>query len=538
VPVPPTGGATRAQAGAAAGGSWWSTAVGYEVYLRSFADSDGDGVGDLPGVRAHLDHLVWLGVDFLWITPFYPSPMADHGYDVSDHCGVDPRYGDEADVVALIRDAHALGLRVVIDLVPNHTSDQHPWFAASRDPADPHRGYYLWRDGTPDGGPPNNWVSYFGGPAWTRDPASGQWWGHLFLPEQPDLDWANEAVRQEFDDIIQRWLDRGVDGFRVDVAQGLSKDPSFADNPRHADRPAGDGPRAAFDAYEHRFDIGQPENLEIFERWRKLVDPFDGVLLGEVYLDPEAVGRYLDGQGLQLAFSFAFVDLPWKADAVRSALVDTLANLGSGACWTQTSHDEPRPPTRFGGGARGRARALAVTTLLAGMPGPLVLYQGEELGLEDGAVPAADAVDPMGGRDGCRTPMVWASEPGWGFTTGTPWLPFGDRVPADTAELQRADDRSPLHRHRALLATRRHIDPAAEVRWLGDDLVVTYRRGAHVVAACVADEPSAVDVGAHQWTIEFSTDPARPVGEPSTGPLELASAEAVIVAMAPSPVLP
>lgn len=534
MPMPPTREAMEARSHDAAPGPWWSSAVGYEVYLRSFADSDGDGVGDLRGVRQRLDHLAWLGVDLLWITPFYPSPMADHGYDVSDHCAVDPRYGDEADVVALVREANALGIRVVIDLVPNHTSDRHPWFVASRDPADPHRRYYLWRDGAVDGGPPNNWVSYFGGPAWTWDPHTRQWWGHLFLPEQPDLDWSNEAVRREFDDIIRWWLDRGVDGFRVDVAQGLSKHPSMADNPRRAHPPAGEGPRAAFEAYEHRFDIGQPDNREIFERWRKLVDPYDGVLIGEVYLEPEAIGRYLDGQGLHLAFSFAFVDLPWDAGAVRAALSETLATMGSGACWTQTSHDEPRPPTRFGGGSGGRARALAVTTLLAGMPGPLVLYQGEELGLEDGIVAPTEAVDPMGGRDGCRTPMPWVPEPGWGFTTGTPWLPFGGRTPADTVAVQVADERSPLHRHRALVAARRRIDPAADVRWIGSDPVVAFRRGDRVVAACVGDEPATVDLGSLHWAVDFSTDPDRPVGTRSTGPLELAPTEAIIV-VAPPP---
>lgn len=510
---------------------WWRDAVGYEVYLRSFADGDGDGVGDLPGLVSRLDHLEWLGVDLLWVTPFYPSPMADHGYDISDHSAVDPRYGSLADVDALVHRAHERGIRILIDLVPNHTSDRHPWFvSARRDPGGPHRGYYLWREGAPDGGPPNNWVSYFGGPAWTHDLDSGQWWAHLFLPEQPDLDWANPAVQKEFDDIISFWLERGIDGFRVDVAQGLCKHPSFADNPRRPHPPAGDDPRAAFDAFEHRYDIGQPESAAIFERWRHLTDPRDAVLVGEVYLDVASVTPYLDGAGLQLAFSFAFVDLPWDRDAVLDALRTTLTHLDDGACWTQTSHDEPRPPTRFGGGRVGRARAFAVTTLLAGMPGPLVLYQGEELGLEDGIVPEEATVDPMGGRDGCRTPMPWSPTPGWGFTTGEPWLPMGDRRPADTVEVQRRDPASPLHRHRDLLRVRRRLDPAAAVQWLpARSPLVAYRRGAHLIAACIADEPAELALPSSGWHRAFSTLPHGSSVTPSATSIMLEPAEAVIL---------
>lgn len=517
--------------GARSSAPWWRNALGYEVYLRSFVDADGDGVGDLPGLLSRLDHLAWLGVDLLWITPFYPSPMADHGYDISDHGGVDPRYGTLDDLRAVVDGAHALGIRVVIDLVPNHTSDQHPWFqAALTGPTDPHRSYYLWRDGGPDGAPPNNWVSYFGGQAWTHDAASGQWYAHLFLPQQPDLDWSSPAVLDEFDRIIRGWLDLGVDGFRVDVAQGLAKHPSLADNPPRSDPPPGDDPRSRFNAYEHLHDIGQPGSLAIFERWRRLAAHHDAVLIGEVYLEPDAIGPYVDGDGLHLAFSFAFVDLEWTPEAVHGALAATLGHLGSGACWTQTSHDEPRPPTRFGGGDRGRARALAVTTLLAGMPGPFFLYQGEELGLEDGTVPEEHQVDAMGGsRDGCRTPIPWSDEPGWGFTSGQPWLPFGERRPSDTVAVQRDDPRSSLHRHRRLFEARRTLDPEAAVSWMADGPAVAYQRGDAVVAAAISDTPVSLALPAGRWRVAFSTDPER-LDEGALGEsIVLAAAEAVIL---------
>ncbi|HEY8338341.1 MAG TPA: alpha-amylase family glycosyl hydrolase, partial [Egibacteraceae bacterium] len=240
---------------------WWRGAVGYEVYLRSFADSDGDGVGDLRGVLEHLDHLAWLGVDIVWVTPFFPSPMHDHGYDVADYCGVDPRFGTLADLDALVAAVHARGMRLLIDLVPNHTSSEHPWFRAARSSRDnPYRDYYVWRDPAPDGGPPNNWTSHFGGPAWTFDEATGQYWLHLFLPEQPDLNWANPAVADEFDAILRFWLERGVDGFRIDVAHALAKHPDLPDNPP-ADPADADADHALTDDFrrlQHIHDVNQP----------------------------------------------------------------------------------------------------------------------------------------------------------------------------------------------------------------------------------------------------------------------------------------
>ncbi len=473
--------------------TWWRGATGYEVYLRSFADRDGDGTGDLPGLISRLGYLADLGIDLLWVTPFYPSPMADFGYDVADYCDVDPLFGTLADVDELVDRAHRSGIRVIIDLVPNHTSDQHPWFRAARSSIDdPHRGFYHWRDPAPDGGVPNNWVSYFGGPAWTLDRPSGQYYLHLFLPEQPDLNWANPAVVAAFDEVLRFWLDRGIDGFRVDVAHALVKDPDLADNPR---RPAV-GPattaQEVFDSFDHRHDLDQPGVTDIYARWRTLTRVHDALLLGEVYLDDSArLSRYVDG-ALDLSFCFSILHAPWGADALRAALASCVEHVGVGAAWPISSHDDHRAPTRFGGGVVGRRRALAFTTAVAFLPGVLFLYQGDELGLTDAVVPLEDARDPVAvrnrdpaqGRDAVRTPFPWEPGPGLGFTTGKPWLPNGGRVLADTVADQRDRSDSFLARHRALLAHRRRWqDEPPDVEW--DDDGLSYRRGRlHVTVNC------------------------------------------------------
>ncbi len=476
---------------------WWRGATGYEVYLRSFADSDGDGTGDLRGVTRHLDHLAELGVDIVWVTPFYPSPMADFGYDVADHRGVDPSFGDLDDVDELVGRAHDLGLRVVFDLVPNHTSDQHPWFRAARSsPLDPHRNWYHWHDPAPDGGPPNNWVSHFGGPAWTLDPASGQYYLHLFLPEQPDLDWSNPEVRDAVDGILRFWLDRGVDGFRIDVAHGLVKDPALRDNPVLAVP----GPRATaleqFNSFDHRHDLDQAGVTEVYRRWRTITAPYDALLLGEVYLDdPARLARYVDG-ALDLSFCFGILHASWDADALRTAVAGGVTHLGDAAAWPISSHDDHRAATRFGGGDAGRRRALAFTTLVAFLPGVLFLYQGDELGLTDGRVALDDAQDPVAvrngdpaqGRDGVRTPMPWDDGPAFGFTSGRPWLPDGGRRPEDTVTHQSSRTDSFLGRHRELLAVRRQWrDLDDVVEW--DDDGLAFRRGPLHVWVNAGDRP-------------------------------------------------
>ena len=478
--------------GAPAERAWWADAVGYEVYLRSFADGDGDGIGDLPGLTARLDHLADLGVDIVWVTPFYPSPMADYGYDVADYCDVDPRFGTLADLDELVEGVHRRGMRLIIDLVPNHTSDQHPWFqAALADPGDPHRDWYLFRDPGPDGGPPNNWRSHFGGPAWTLDEASGQWWCHLFLPEQPDLDWSNPAVRREFESVLRFWLDRGVDGFRIDVAHSLTKDAALRDNPVLVELPADASPRALFQAMRHDHDLDQPGTLDVYRSWRTIADAHDAVLLGEVYLDdPAAVGRYVGDGLLDLSFYFPVLHATWRADELASVVHHSLEHGRGRFSWVHSSHDDPRAPTRFGGGAVGRSRATSFIAFTALLPGPLFLYQGDELGLEDGHVDPSQAHDPVAvrnadasdGRDPVRTPIPWEPDrPNLGFSTGTPWLPVGqNHGPADTVAVQAADPASPLRTVRRLLATRRALLPSLphDVTWLdaGPDRLA-FRRG-------------------------------------------------------------
>jgi alpha-glucosidase len=507
--------------------AWWAGATGYQVYVRSFADGDGDGLGDLRGLAGRLAYLAWLGVDVVWLNPFYVSPMRDGGYDVADYCDVDPRLGSLADFDAVVARAHDLSLRVIIDIVPNHTSSDHPWFVHARSSRDsPYRDYYIWRDPASDGGPPNNWVSIFGGDAWTYEHATGQYWLHLFLPEMPDLNWANPAVADEFDAILTFWLDRGVDGFRVDVAHAVLKHPDLPDLPPAED--AGDGQddqdtnsTARWRALAHVYDLDQPATPGVYRRWRKLVDARDGVLVGEVYLlDAAAVGRYVaDQQGLHASFWLRLLHCRWEADALRTVLAAGVEEIGHATTWPLGTHDRPRTATRFGGAAEGRQRALALATLVFGLPGVPFVYQGEELGLSDVALPPAAMRDPVAWRDGphhsrdpARTPMPWEPVAGYGFTAPevSPWLPFGPRQDGETVAVQRDDPGSTLHRVRALIAVRRAVSDlagAAETHWLDapGDPVLAYRRGSTVVMANTLDDAITVAVPAGAWRVAFDS---------------------------------
>jgi alpha-glucosidase len=477
---------------------WWRDAVVYEVYVRSFADSDGDGVGDLEGVRSRLPHLVDLGVDALWLTPFYRSPMADHGYDVADHYDVDPLFGSLAAFDRLLDEAHVAGLKVVVDLVPNHTSDQHAWFQqALADPASPMRARYVFRDGRGDQ-PPNNWRSVFGGPAWTRESPTGQWYLHLFDSRQPDLDWRHPEVHEELVRVLRFWLDRGVDGFRIDVAHALYKHPTLADLPAVMDEWV-DEP--------HVWD--RPEVVDVYERWRQLVDGYDGdrLLVGEVFLlDAQRVARYVSDGRLHTAFDFTLMAAPWGAGALRSVVSTALQHFPT-PTWVLSNHDLIRHVTRYGGGSLGRRRGLAVTALLLALPGSPYLYQGEELGLDEADVPPERRQDPVHrrtggakpGRDGCRTPFPWAAhEPGLGFTTGRPWLPFGADAAALAVDVQRSDPQSTLSAYRHLLGTRRELlaeGLPATVSFVeaGPDLLAV-RRGPLVAVLNTANEAVQVEV--------------------------------------------
>ena len=521
--------------------------MGYEVYIRSFADSDADGVGDLDGLHDRLDYLAWLGVDLVWITPCFPSPLADHGYDVADYLRVADELGGTRALERVVERAHALGIAVLLDLVPNHTSSAHPWFVASRTSRDdPKRDWYIWRDPAPDGGPPNNWLSHFGGPAWTYDAATGQYYCHLFLPEQPDLNWANPEVAAAFEDIIAYWLDRGIDGFRIDVAHALAKHADLPDLPPA--RAGGAGKTLDlvrdFEALQHVYDVNQPEVLDVYRAWRGVADARDGLLLGEVYLtNVDDLAPFVASQdGLHLAFWFAPLRFDGRDPApLRRWLIEGTGLTPGCLAWITSSHDSPRAASRLGGGQRGRDLALAVAVLQFGLPGLPLLYQGEELALVDVDVPPDAAEDPIAvragaydhSRDRCRTPMPWQAGPGLGFTTAQrAWLPFGERAPEDTVEVQRCDPDSFLHRYRALVALRHdHADLSSletGVEWQqAQGPVIAYRRGSLLVAANLGQDPVAWDPG-QQGRVVFSTDRRRE-GATVAGPIELAPAAALAI---------
>jgi alpha-glucosidase len=460
------------------GTRWWRDAVIYQVYVRSFADSDGDGVGDLPGIRSRLPYLAGLGVDALWLTPFYVSPMADFGYDVADYRDVDPLFGTLDDARGLIADAHAHGLRIIVDVVPNHTSDRHAWFQAAlaAAPGSPERARYIFRDGRgPDGAePPNDWESVFGGPAWTRLP-DGQWYLHLFAPEQPDLNWENPEVHAEFADVLRFWLDLGVDGFRVDVAHGMAKAPGLPDV-GHADQVEMLGT-----AVLPYFD--QDHVHDIHREWRRLLDSYAGerIAVAEAWAPtPERLAAYTRPDELHQAFNFHYLTASWEAPAMRNVIEESLrtaGEVGAPATWVLSNHDVKRHVTRYGGGDRGLRRARAAALLTLALPGSSYVYQGEELGLPEVLdLPEEFQQDPQrlrgdgAGRDGCRVPLPWeGEEPPFGFGAGGgSWLPIPTGWRDLTVAAQRDDPRSMLNLYAEALRIRR-AHPAlgdGSLRWL------------------------------------------------------------------------
>jgi alpha-glucosidase len=445
---------------------WWRNAVFYQVYIRSFADGNGDGVGDLAGIRDRLPYLSDLGVDALWITPFYPSPMADHGYDVADPRDVEPVFGDLAGFDALLADAHERGIRVTVDLVPNHSSHQREWFAEAlaSPPGSAARARYLFRDGRgPDGSePPNNWPSVFGGPAWTRVP-DGQWYLHLFAPEQPDLDFTNPEVVEDLETTMRFWLDRGVDGFRIDVAHGMAKPEGLPDMVPMEDT----GLLADHGPGDHRFD--QDEVHLVHRRVRTVLDAYPGTMaVGEVWVaDDDRLAEYVRADELHLAFNFKLLTAEWDCDALRTAVEHSLATVAATpapACWVLSNHDRPRHVTRYGDGALGTRRARAAALLQLALPGAAYLYNGDELGLPDVDLPDEVLQDPIWersshterGRDACRVPMPWRGDtPPYGFSTAADtWLPMPDGWAPLTVATQQQDANSMLSLYRRALTLR------------------------------------------------------------------------------------
>jgi len=491
-----------------AAGPWWHGVL-YHVYLRSFADSDGDGVGDIRGLIARLDHLAWLGVDGIWVSPVMPSPNDDWGYDVADYCAVAPEYGSLDDVDELVAAAGERGIRVLFDLVPNHSSDRHPWFLASRSSRDdPKRDWYVWRDPKADGSPPNNWVSSFFGSAWKLDDATGQYYLHSFLEAQADLNWWNEQVRAAFDEILRFWFDRGIAGFRIDVVHKMVKDPELRDNP----------PASESDSFIERVwgqrelhNADQPQNHAVIRRWRTIAEqyPDPRVLVGETYLfDQRRVGAYHGRDDeLHLTFNIPFLWSTFEAGAIRDVVDATTAGYPPDAwpVWNGGSHDISRFPTRWCGGD-GRKIRLALMLLLT-LRGTALLYYGDEIGMGDGAVDPAAARDPLGrraprpnaGRDPARTPMQWTAADGAGFTVpgATTWLPIGDAA-ACNVESQRGDPGSVLSWCWHLIALRRaSTDMSGGAMRFVDGTpggVLAWRRGERTsVALNLSDEAAVID---------------------------------------------
>jgi alpha-glucosidase len=451
---------------------WWRSAVFYQIYVRSFQDSNGDGVGDIPGIIERLDYLKdgtpqSLGVDALWLTPINPSPMFDFGYDVSDYCDVEPLFGKLADIDRLITEAHRRNLRIILDLVPNHTSHLHAWFQASRrSRTDAQRDWYIWRDADADGNPPNNWVSSFGGPAWTLDPTTGQYYLHSFLAEQPDLNYRNPQVVRAIEDVLRFWLDRGVDGFRVDVIHKMVKDRALRDNPKPT--PEEDHPIKHYGGQIHLYDEDQPEVHDVIRSWRRILNQYgEPAMVGEVYiLDPARVAQYY-GNGddeLPLAFNFSFLWTPWDAGAFRAQVDQAEALLPAKAqpTYVLSNHDVPRHRTRFDDSTQGAARARVAAMMLLTLRGTPFLYYGEEIGMHDVFIPAERICDPVGkrfpglGRDPERTPMQWTSGPNAGFTAAEDaWLPLANDYRTTNVANQLGDPSSHLSFYRRLLRYRR-----------------------------------------------------------------------------------
>ena len=447
---------------------WWQRGVIYQVYPRSFQDSNGDGVGDLRGITERLDYLRWLGVDALWVSPIYPSPMKDFGYDISDYCDVHPLFGTLRDFDELLTAAHARGLKVILDFVPNHTSDEHPWFVdsrASRDSAS--RDWYIWRDPGPGGAPPNNWLSNFGGPAWTYDEQTGQYYYHAFLREQPDLNWRNPAVQDAMLDVLRFWLDRGVDGFRVDVIWHLVKDPELRDNPPNS---AWTPDQRPYDALLTVHSTDQPEVHDVIRRMRELVDAYDErVLIGEIYLPVERLVAYYgeDMSGVHLPFNFQLILAQWDARHLARLIDEYEAAIPAEGWpnWVLGNHDQHRIATRVG-----PAQARVAAMLLLTLRGTPTLYYGDEIGMQDVPIPSDRVHDPfeknvpgMGlGRDPERTPMQWSADPNAGFSTVEPWLPIANDYAVVNVAVQREEPHSILTLYRELIELRRG-EPALEV---------------------------------------------------------------------------
>ena len=464
---------------------WWQTGIIYQIYPRSFQDSTGNGVGDLKGLVQRLDYLQWLGVTAIWISPIYPSPMADFGYDIADYTGVHPLFGSMEDFDELLQQAHAKGLKIILDLVPNHTSNEHPWFLESRSSKDnPKRNWYIWKDAKEDGSEPNNWLAVFGGSAWEWDEKTGQYYYHAFLKEQPDLNWRNPEVQEAMMNVMRFWLDKGVDGFRVDVMWHMIKDDHFRDNPVNPDyKPQ----MADYEQLLPVYSTDQPEVHEVVQKMRQVLDSYpERMMIGEIYLPVQKLVSYYgtNNSEAHLPFNFLLLSLPWESQKIAVAIDEYEGVLPENAWpnWVLGNHDQPRITSRVGAD---QARVAAM--LLLTLRGTPTIYYGEELGMKDVPIPPDEVQDPQGlnmpnknlSRDPARTPMQWDSSEHAGFTKGSPWLRVSSTASRVNVERQRDDPHSFLSYYRKLIALRQK-EPS--LQWgdykpvYADERVLAYKR--------------------------------------------------------------
>jgi alpha-glucosidase len=523
---------------------WWQSGVVYQIYPRSFQDNNGDGIGDLRGIITRLDYLQWLGIRAIWISPIYPSPMADFGYDISDYQNIHPIFGTLEDFDELVREIHARDMKLILDLVPNHTSDRHPWFLESKSSRDnPKRDWYIWRDARADGGVPNNWLAAFGGSAWQWDETTQQYYYHAFLKEQPDLNWRNPEVRKAMLDTMRFWLDKGVDGFRVDVMWHMIKDEKLRDNPVNPDYQPH---MATYDQLLPVYSTDQPEVHDIVREMRALLDRYtERMLIGEIYLPIHKLVTYYgkDNEGAHLPFNFQLITLPWNARVIASAVSEYEGALPSEGWpnWVLSNHDQPRIASRVGA-----HQARVAATLLLTLRGTPTVYYGDEIGMRDVPIPFHEIQDPQGlnmpdknlSRDPSRTPMQWNNSEQGGFTIGKPWLRLDRNFYQVNVQAQKEDTYSMLHLYRKLIRLREEHSALVTGNYIpvyADHQMMAYIRAADGTQRllvvlnfshrpCYFKSPSEVLKG----TIIASTSPELE-GTPMEGTTSLSGDEAIVV---------
>ena len=522
---------------------WWQKGVIYQIYPRSFQDSNGDGVGDIRGIQSRLDYLKWLGIEGVWISPIYKSPMADFGYDISDYRSIHPLFGTMNDFDVLVEEIHKRGMKLILDFVPNHTSSKHPWFLESRSSRDnAKRDWYIWKDPAPDGGPPNNWLSVFGGPGWEWDEKTEQYYYHAFLKEQPDLNWRNPDLQQAMFDTMRFWLDKGVDGFRVDVMWHMIKDEKFRDNPPNPDyKPH----QATYEKLIPVHSTDQPEVHDVVRKMRDVLEEYENrLMIGEIYLPVQRLVTYYgeNNEGSHLPFNFQLLTIPWEPGRLFSVIEEYEAALPSGGWpnWVLGNHDQPRIISRIG-----RAQAAVAAMLLLTLRGTPTIYYGEEIGMRDVAIPPDQMKDPQGlnmpglnlSRDPARTPMQWDDSEFAGFSTTEPWLPLPHNYPRFNVKVEQLDGFSMLNFYRRLMDLRQqeaalNIGDYRSV--FSDGQLIAYIRTSgdsrFLIVLNLTHRPAVFQPNGFSFggTIEISTEPER-IGALASKPMMLSGDEGVIV---------